>query len=101
MEKYEHIIQMEKRLDKHTEILVKLKEILDEFVENQDEYNKLKEYYISEQYREDLDKSNNGKFPSDLKCGVLSEDAVFDMIGDNYQTAIYMLEIATKIFKEH
>lgn len=101
MEKYQHIIQMEEILDKHTEILEKLNKVLNEFVENQAEYNKVKEYYISEQFREDLDKSNRGEFPKDLKCGVLSEDAIFDMIGDNYQTAIYMLEVATKVIKEH
>ncbi|WP_373724303.1 DUF4298 domain-containing protein, partial [Bacteroides heparinolyticus] len=36
-----------------------------------------------------------------VKCGVLSEDAVYNMIGDNYDTAVRMLEVATGILKAH
>lgn len=101
MEKYDHIIEMEEILDKHQEILNNLNKVLDEFDKNQNEYKKLRDYYGSEKFIEDFDKSNNNELPKDLKCGVLSEDAVYNLIGDNYQTAIRMLELATKIIKNH
>ena len=37
--------------------------------------------------------------PEDLPCGVLSEDAVFDLFGENFNIAIEMLELATDVIK--
>lgn len=101
MDKFDHIRKNEERLDKHNDILKSLNKLLDEFEESQEEFNKLKEYYASEKFQEDFDKSNRGDLPKDLKSGVLSEDAVYNTIGDNFNTAIRMLEIATRIIKTH
>ncbi|MDD7305958.1 MAG: DUF4298 domain-containing protein [Peptoniphilaceae bacterium] len=101
MKNYEHIIKMEAVLDKHSEIIKNFNRLLDEFEKSQEDYQKLKDYYLSDQINEDLDRLNKEEFPKDLKCGVLSEDEVFNLIGDNYQTAIHMLEVATKIIKNH
>lgn len=101
MERIDRIKQMEEILDKHTEILKKVEEALDDLEKNQEAYEKLKEYYGSQKFLDDYEKSNEGELPKDLKCGVLSEDAVFDLIGENYQTAIRMLELGTKMVKDH
>ena len=52
-----------------------------------DEYNALKkdidrlaEYYESRQWLKDFTDDENGKLPSDLKRGVLSEDGVYDLL---------------------
>ena len=37
---------------------------------------------------------------SDVPCGVLSEDAAFDLFGDHLRTAIRMLELGTAMVKE-
>lgn len=37
-------------------------------------------YYEGEKWREDFDDDEKGKFPPDLKRGVLSEDGVYNMI---------------------
>lgn len=96
-----HIEEMEKILDKHNEILSRLNDVLDEFEKNQEEYQKLRDYYVSEQYQIDFEKSNNNEFDKNLKCGVLSEDAIYNLIGDNFHTAIRMIELATKVIKEN
>lgn len=101
MQDYKNIIEMENILDSHKELTEKLNEVLDEFLINQKSYRKLVDYYHSEQFQIDYDKSNNNEIDKDIKCGVLSQDAIYDLIGDNFNTAIKMLEIGTKIIKEH
>ena len=39
-------------------------------------------------------------FPADLPCGVLSEDAVYDLLDEHFQMGVELLEIATKMIKE-
>lgn len=94
------IQEMEKILDEYSIILENFNESFDKLLKYQDRYAKLRDYYGSEEYFEDLDRSNAGELPSDLKCGVLSEDLVYNLIGDNFQTAIKMLELATQMIKE-
>ena len=48
---------------------------------------------------EDFDDLNNNLLPKDLKCGILSEDTVYDLIGYNYNMAIRMLELGTNMVK--
>lgn len=95
------IERMEEILDEHRNSIEELSESLERFVEGQKRYHELREYYFSEEYMNDFDESNSPDFISEVKCGVLSEDAVFDLIGDNYNVAIRMLEAATEIIKNH
>lgn len=44
-------------------------------------------YYSSPDWRLDYDASNEGLFPEDLPQGVLSEDAVFDLLTQLYGLA--------------
>lgn len=101
MKQIEKIEKMEKILDEHSENIEKLEKILDKFDAYQEKYNELKEYYIDGDYRKDYEDYEQGKIDRSVKCGVLSEDAVFNLMGDNYHLAIKMLEIATKIIKNH
>lgn len=95
------IEEMEKILDEHSLKLSRLRYALDEFVNSEHQYEKLKDYYTSEEYLHDMESFDSGELPGDLKCGVLSQDAVFDLIGDNFNIAIEMLEIATDVIKNH
>ncbi|MGI6689099.1 MAG: DUF4298 domain-containing protein [Christensenellales bacterium] len=99
MNPYEHISWMEAILDSHQTLLDQLKPLLDAFSAHQKEYQQLAAYYGSEQFMKDYDASNTPSFPKDIKCGVLSEDAVFNLLADNHQTALRMLEIALNILK--
>ena len=47
-------------------------------------YNSCKEsYYASRQWMTDFEDDAQGKLPPDLKRGVLSEDAVYNLLADN------------------
>ena len=53
--------------------------------EKQELLNKLQElaaYYSSKQWRQDFDDDSAGKIPNNLKRGVLSEDAVYNLLAD-------------------
>lgn len=100
-EQTQRIQDMERILDAHTAKIAALQSALQEFTNGQDDYNRLKEYYVSEAYQQDVAASEHGDLPTDLKCGVLTQDAIYDLIGDNFHTAISMLEDATAIIKAH
>ena len=46
----------------------------------------------SPQWMKDFEADEAGKLPADLKRGVLSEDAVYDLITDHHALAVRMLK---------
>lgn len=99
MDQYKKISEMEIILDTYRETLDKVNEALEGFDKKHEDYQALMNYYGSQEYMEDIDDSNKGLIPSTIKCGVLSEDAVSDLIGDNYELAIKMLAVATNMIR--
>lgn len=99
MDKIKNIENMEKILNNTKKIFKEFKEVLDKLEKNQKDYKKLITYYGSEEWFSDVEDSNNNLLPKNLKCGVLSEDAVYNMISDNHELAVKMLEIATEMIK--
>lgn len=95
------IQEMEKILENHRKSLDDFDKALDSFKESQKEYQKLSDYYSSSEYMSDLEDSNEGKIDPNISQGIYSEDLVFDLIGDNYQTAVKMLDIGLDIIKKH
>ena len=82
MEQIERITYMEQILDEATEAVSSLSEALEKYSAVQDKLQELTAYYSSEQWRQDFDDDSAGKIPSDLKRGVLSEDAVYNLLSD-------------------
>ena len=82
MEQIERITYMEQILDEATEAVSSLSEALEKYSAVQDKLQELATYYSSKQWRQDFDDDSAGKIPSDLKRGVLSEDAVYDLLAD-------------------
>ena len=82
MEQIERITYMEQILDEVTEAVSSLSEALEKYVVIQDKLQELAIYYSSEQWRQDFDDDSAGKIPSNLKRGVLSEDAVYNLLSD-------------------
>ena len=101
MKDIKKIEKMEDILKKHRKELEDFNQALDKFKKAQEDYNKLSKYYSSSDYMNDLEKSNKGEIDPSISQGIFSEDLVFDLIGENYQTGIKMLEIATDIIKNH
>ena len=58
-------------------------------------YQKLSDYYGSTQWMQDYEDDEAGKFPMDLKRGVLSEDAVYDLFTENRDLHVRMLRLVT------
>ena len=95
------VIKYEKILNESGKIFEELFCILDKIRKNEKDFEDLKKYYGSEEYRKDVSISDNTKKYNDIPCGVLTEDAVYDLIGTSYSASIEMLELATKILKNY
>lgn len=100
MKQYEHITRMETIMNNHKKLLEDLSSMLDRLEAHQSEYRKLIEYYYSDQRNQDLADDETGLIPDDLCRGVLSEDAIFDLIGDQFDTGIRMAELGLNMIKE-
>ena len=82
MEQIERITYMEQILDEATEAVLSLSEALEKYSAVQDKLQELIAYYSSVQWRQDFDDDSTGKIPNNLKRGVLSEDAVYNLLSD-------------------
>ena len=89
----ERIKQMEEILDEATVLIDELDGKLKEYERLMPKIKKLEEYYTSKLWKDDLALDEAGKLPADLKRGVLSEDAVYDLIIENRELVIRMLKL--------
>ena len=91
----ERIKKMESYLDEAGAVIAELAEAMDKYEKIQSKYYKLENYYGSTKWIDDYEADEAGKLPADLKRGVLSEDAVYDLITDNHELAVRMLKAIT------
>lgn len=80
MEQIKRIKRMKSYLDDTAAAISELSEALSGYEDLQDKYYELTDYYGSPDWWSDLRADEEDKLPDDLKRGVLSEDAVFDLI---------------------
>lgn len=76
------IMEMEEKLDAAREALDRFQDAMRDYARIQDTIDELERYYYSD-WRKDYDADEAGKFPPELKRGVLSEDALYDVLTDN------------------
>lgn len=74
---------MEAILDRATAVLDALEQKSDEYELLQGDIKILDAYYSSESWKRDLALDEQGKLPMDLKRGVLSEDAIYNLLERN------------------
>lgn len=97
MEQIERITYMEKILeDEATEAVSSLSESLEKYSAVQDKLQELSAYYSSEQWRQDFDDDSSGKIPQNLKRGMLSEDAVYNLLSDVTRLEDQMKKLSTQ-----
>lgn len=101
MNRIQRIQEMERCLDVSRRAVDALAKAFDEYEAAQKDYRKLSDYYGSVRWMDDYEAGEAGKLPADLKRGVLSEDAVYDLITDNHDLAVRMLKVITKALEEH
>lgn len=83
MEQLERIKQMEAILDRSTAALAALSEGLEQYQSILPDLQTLCEYYENGLWLQDYDADCAGQLPANLKRGVLSEDAVYDLLAEH------------------
>lgn len=73
---------MERRLNRATAAVKRLEAALDKWEAAQEAIAALDEYYGSDLWKQDFADDEAGRLPADLKRGVLSEDAIWDLLAD-------------------
>lgn len=76
----QRITKMEEKLDRIQSVLEKLSSSLEEYRSISKDIKDLEKYYTGKNWKEDLKLDEEGKLPKDLKRGVLSEDAIYDLL---------------------
>lgn len=80
MDRIARIQEMEAHLDRVSAVLRNTEAGLPELLAVQDSVRHLSAYYSSPLWREDFQADEAGELPKDLHRGVLSEDAVYDLL---------------------
>jgi hypothetical protein len=83
MDQIKRIELMESYLNETEPVIRELSQALHKYEEIRDKYHKLEEYYGSPQWMADYEADEAGKFPDGLRRGVLSEDALYDLITEH------------------
>lgn len=91
------IEEMENCLDRCFETYRKLQDALNAYEETENCFQKLTDYYEGSLWKKDFEAYERGELPQDLKCGVLSEDAVYNLLDDMKE----LKKQAEKILEQH
>ena len=81
MTNIERITEMEQRFDRVDEALRALEIAVDTITKLEDDILKLDAYYSGDEWKADFRADELGLLPQDLKRGVLSEDAIWNLLG--------------------
>ena len=100
MNRIERITKMEEALDLCRKNFNELLVALDHYESCEKDYLKLEEYYLGDQWMKDFEADETGKLPKDLKRGVLSEDAVYDLLTDRKEILVRMAKLIAKEIEE-
>lgn len=82
MTQIERITRMEALLDRSEEVIKRLETALEDFDDLQPDIAELDAYLSSPDWRADFESDEAGLLPADLKRGVLSEDALWNLMED-------------------
>ena len=82
MKQIERIERMEQNLERARQALRELDYALDEYEAVQEALQELDTYYGSDTWKQDFADEEQGRLPKSLKRGVLSEDAIWDVLED-------------------
>ena len=94
MKQIERIERMEQNLERATDALRALNDALDEYETVQEALHELDTYYGSDTWKQDFADDEQGRLPNTLKRGVLSEDAVWNLLKDHKELQTRMRELS-------
>ena len=87
MDRIERIQSMEERMDRVAQWVRTVAAALDRRPAIQEDIYALSSYYESDRWMEDYEADEVGELPPDLKCGVLSEDGLYNLL-EEYEALI-------------
>ena len=82
MKQIERIERMEQNLERAKHALKVLSDAFDEYETVQESLHELDYYYGSDTWKQDFSDDEQGRLPNTLKRGVLSEDAIWNILED-------------------
>lgn len=94
------VMDMEDILEEQMACQTELREAMEKVAELNDRYVILRDYYGSEEMNEDLEADEAGKL-DDINRGVLTEDLVYNLMGDRYELGLDLLELAYLLLKHY
>ena len=100
MKQIERIESMERCFDASEDALRVLSEALDRYESAQKSIVKLSDYYGSTLWMKDYEDDEAGKLPKELKRGVLSEDAIYDLLTEHHELILRMSRVVTEAIRD-
>lgn len=97
MKNTDRITAMEARLNSAEAALRELLRALDAFDALQSDIDELSRYLGSEEWFSDCEAWDRGELPKGLRCGVLSQDSIYDLLSERRELAESMRGAADKI----
>ena len=98
MTQTERISLMEQYSDEAAQTLAAFADSLNAYRDIQPKLRILAEYYAGE-WRKDFEDDQAGKFPQNLKRGVISEDSLYNLLSQNAALQSETLEVIAEILK--
>ena len=89
----QRIAAMEAAFDRTAEAVKALEKALDAYETAKVDIDRLTDYLESGAWKEDFEADEAGLVPGDVKRGVLSEDGLYNLLGDIVQVNEQMLEL--------
>ena len=99
MNQIERIQFTEKHLNKASQAVKALNEALDLYAEAMESIEIIDDYLVSDEWQQDFDDSEAGQLPKDLKCGVLSEDGIWNVVDTSRELNCQMLDIVSSMLR--
>ncbi len=89
------IRQMEHILNQAHDLIDKMEQLQSEWQRLLPQIRELENYY-GEQWQADYNAYDQGEIPSDMPCGVLSEDAVYNLFIEHKEVALTWIRLSVK-----
>lgn len=95
MDQIKRIKKMEEYLDISEKAIEEFSLSFEKYEAAQKALKELSDYYGSSEWMRDYEDDEAGRLPDDLKRGVLSEDAVYNMLTKNHEIIVRMMKVIT------
>lgn len=99
-ERLENIRQMEATANETQQLLKEAEVLLQKWTELMPRIKKMEDYYSSPAWKEDYDASNNGQIPAGMPHGVLSEDWLYNLLGEHSEICEEYQALIKEFLKE-